>query len=560
MNGPYRLFWGDSHHQSYIPEQDPPLGDVLALAARYLDFYNSAYYMKQFRFVRPQAGQSRGLETAGRGHLHEQAAGREIAYRGVHLEGPKPAGMLAQQWAEVQAATAAAHQPGRFVTFPGYEWQGNGRWGDHNVIYRREGFDLCTAQTLPEMYAYLRKLEVEALAIPHHTAYLTGQRAPNWAYCDETLSPYAEIFSIHGCSESDEEWIGLRHNPHMGPGVGGSTYQDALDAGLHLGAICSTDNWTMMPGHWGQGLMACLAEELTRDSLWEAFRSRRVYGVTGDRIELDFTCNGAMMGSILPATPERHFEIAVTGCDAIDRIELLRNGRVLATHSASNLPESSELPGRLEGALPTRWKVRVEMGWGSHSHELPAPSPEMQRWDGVLSVQGGKMLGWAPCWVTPGQPMPHLAGDRAEFALVASQAAADRIVCNGLVFEFEADADAMLELRAGPRATPCVLRCTVHELAQRSRLLWDEAGCAAYLHEATGLTAEEAGQTDAYYHFAHKMKVHRAMPEAAYTARFSFTDRVASGGLPPHEDHYRVRVEQRNGQRAWSSPIWVKSS
>ena len=23
------------------------------------------------------------------------------------------------------------------------------------------------------------------------------------------------------------------------------------------------------------------------------------------------------------------------------------------------------------------------------------------------------------------------------------------------------------------------------------------------------------------------------------------------------EVHYRVRVEQRNGQRAWSSPIWV---
>ena len=87
-------------------------------------------------------------------------------------------------------------------------------------------------------------------------------------------------------------------NPHMGPGAGGSTYQSALDAGLHLGAVCSTDNWTNMPGHWGQGLMACLAEELTRDSLWEAFRRRRVYGVTGDRIELDFTCNGAPMGSI----------------------------------------------------------------------------------------------------------------------------------------------------------------------------------------------------------------------------------------------------------------------
>lgn len=552
MNSPYRIFWGDSHHQSYIPEQDPPLGEVLAQAARYLDFYSSAYYMKQFSFVPPHSARRTG-KAASRGHLHDEPANSDAVYRGVHLEGSKPADVLARQWAEVQAATAAANQPGSFVTFPGYEWQGDGRWGDHNVIYRSEGFDLCNAATLNELYDYLRRLEVEALAIPHHTGYLTGQRAPDWTRCDETLSPYAEIFSVHGCSETDEEWIGLRNNAHMGPGVGGSTYQDALDAGLHLGAVCSTDNWTMMPGHWGQGLMACLAEDLTRRSLWDAFRNRRVYGVTGDRIELRFTCNDAPMGGILPAAPERRFEIAVRGCDAIDRIELLRNGRVLATHSHQGtwrMPERDER---------TRWKVRVEMGWGPRSHELPAPDT---RWEGVLSVEGGTLMGWEPCWVTPGQPLPELQGgsplDAAAFAIVTSQAAADRDVRNALLFEFEADAGAALALHVsaqGEVAGDLALRTTVQELAQRSRLLWDAEGCAAYLHRLTGVTPQQAAHTDAYYHFAHKMKVHRAMPEAAYTARLSFTDEEPLSG----EAHYRVRVEQRNGQRAWSSPIWVTS-
>ena len=251
-------------------------------------------------------------------------------WRGIHLEGLKDREAMAREWREFQEVTAAWNRPGTFVTFPGYEWQGNGRWGDHNVVYKAEGHPIYAVDTLPDLYDRLRGLE--AIAIPHHTAYFVGQRAPTWSACDDRISPFAEVHSIHGCSETDEEWIGLRHNSHMGPGVGGGTYQEALDRGLHLGAICSTDNWTNMPGHWGQGLMACLARERTRESLWEAFRARRVYGVTGDRIQLSFTCNGAPMGSVLPYAPQRRIHVAVRGSAAIDRIEVLRNGRVMATH------------------------------------------------------------------------------------------------------------------------------------------------------------------------------------------------------------------------------------
>ncbi len=541
MNNHYRIFWGDSHHQSYIPVQDPTLDEVLAQTSRYLDFYCGAYYMKEFTFAPVLAAPSIARRTVY-GHLHDEPVGDAPVYRGVHLEGSKSESVLIRQWADMQQATALANQPGAFVTFPGYEWQGNGRWGDHNVIYRSEGFNLCDAETLPELYAYLRELKVGALAIPHHTAYLTGQRAPNWANLYEILSPYAEIFSVHGCSETDEEWIGLRRNPHMGPGAGGSTYQAALDEGLHLGAICSTDNWTQTPGHWGQGLMACLAKELTRDSLWDAFRKRRVYGVTGDRIALDFTCNDAVMGSILPAAPERRLEVSVRGADAIDRIELLRNGRVIATYThqgAWSMPEAN---------ARTRWKLRVEIGWGPRSSELPAPDT---RWQGALTIAGGRMLDWQPCWVTLGQPVPRLEHDTATFEIVHGQNAADRDERNAIVFEFEADTDAALHLQANGLD----LRDTVQGVSQCSRVLWDKESCEDLLLQVAGVTREQAEATDAYYHFANKIKVHRAMPEAAYTAALSFVDDEPLSG----ETHYRVRVEQRNGQRAWSSPIWVQA-
>ena len=129
------------------------------------------------------------------------------------------------------------------------------------------------------------------------------------------------------------------------------------------------------------------------------------------------------------------------------------------------------------------------------------------------------------------------------------QDAADRDVRNALVLEFEADAGAALHLHANALA----LDDTVQGVAAASHLLWDRDGCVEFLRQVAGVTPEQAAHTDAYYSFANKMKVHRAMPEAAYTAALSFVDDEPLAG----ETHYRVRVEQRNGQRAWSSPIWV---
>jgi len=295
-----------------------------------------------------------------------------------------------------------------------------------------------------------------------------------------------------------------------------------------------------MPGHWGQGLMACLAADLTRASLWEAFRARRVYGVTGDRILLTFTCNGAPMGSVLPPTAERRIEVQVCGADAIDRIELLREGRVIATHCHQGtwrVPEQR-----------TRFKLRVEAGWGPRLGEIPMPD---QRWAGTLSVARGRFTSWEPCWVTRDQGIPRLEGDSAHFQLVSRQAYATRPFQGGTLLEFEAEPDAELALRLNDLEA----RDTVRAFASHSRLLWYREESVERVRQATGIGPEQARRGDVYYQMAHKAKIHRAIPEAGYTARLSYVDDEPLAC----ETHYRVRVEQRNGQRAWSSPIWVQA-
>jgi hypothetical protein len=518
----YQLLWGETHHNTYqFDEQTPSLDEVCREAAKHLDFYAMAYYTSCADAFRP-GGHS--VELAG-----EQA---------LILEKWKDKARLKKEWAEVEEASRAYNQPGRFITFPGYEWQGDGSWGDHNVYHRQEGLPILRVQTITKLYDALRGHQ--AFAIPHHTAYRVGRRAPNWALCDDQISPFMEIFSVHGCSETDEEWVGLRQNSHLGPGTAGGTYQEALERGLHLGAICSTDNWGNMPGHYGQGLMACMANELTRDSLWESFLARRVYGVTGDRIWLEFTVNGAPMGSIIQASRRQQIRVKVRGSDALDRIEVLRNGRVIATHCHQgtwSLPR----PG-----LHTRFKLRIEVGWGPRPNELDLSD---RHWEGELVVDGGRFLSYEPCWVSPGQGIPELDGEKSTFAMRSSTQDVSKPRQNGVVFEFEAVPEAELLIRLNGLEE----NESVHSFASGSRVMWFRDECVRTLQEQCGLEPDSHEREDPYYNMAYKAKIHRIVPEAGYQAELVIEDDKPIIG----ETHYRVRVEQRNSQRAWSSPIWV---
>ena len=520
----YNIYWGETHDNTYqfAEGENPPITRAMERAAGHLDFYAAAYYTAFSPTHRPG------------GHPTDIAG--KIA---VAPETWKPRERLDREWAEVQEATRAINRPGSFVTFPGYEWQGDGSSGDHNVFYLREGLPIFRVQTIAELYDCLRGRD--AIAIPHHTAYRPGLRGRDWSVLDERLSPFSEVYSIHGCSETDEEWVGMRRNSSMGPNIGGGTWQDALDRGYHLGAICSNDNWGDMPGHFGWGRMACLARELTREALWEAFLDRRVYGVTGDRIQIDFRVTDAAMGRAIKAEGERKIRVRVVGSDALDRIEILRNGRVIATHCHQGTWEMPQPETR------ARFKMRIEAGWGPRPNQLPMPD---RKWKGELLVNGGRLLGFEPCWISPGQGRPLLRGECATFTFLTSTQYLHERSQNADVFEFEADLAAEIRVRMNGLEESG----TLADLARGSREMWFREESIRTLYERAGIAPGSPPRQDIYHGTAYKVKLHRPIPEAAYTAEFAIEDDEPFEG----EIHYRVRVEQRNAQRAWSSPIWVR--
>jgi len=104
----YRIFWGETHHNTYTTEPlFVAMDKVLQTAASHLDFYAAAYYTAWWP----------PLRTGGPLFGSEQP-------HSIILEEWKSQERLDREWAELQDEIGKACEPGRFVTFPGYEWQG----------------------------------------------------------------------------------------------------------------------------------------------------------------------------------------------------------------------------------------------------------------------------------------------------------------------------------------------------------------------------------------------------------------------------------------------------
>ncbi|MBN1808049.1 MAG: hypothetical protein JW909_03210 [Planctomycetes bacterium] len=530
MDG-FQLYWGDSHCNIRVFQEDI-FDETFAEARSRLDFLPIAYYPFEHECASPFLGLAVTNDRSGSPAEVSSALGLESI-------GQRP--LFLRQWDKVNEITRAHNDPGAFVTLPGYEWHGNRiRWGDHNVFFPEEGHPLLDTNELPDLFRQLSP--VGGLAFPHHTAYRVGERGKDWSFHDPDVSPLAEIFSSHGCSESIDSPFAMSHNSNMGPRTSGGTIVDGLLKGHKFGFIASSDAHYGYAGPWGRGLMALYARELTRDGILEAIRSRRAYGVTGDRIELEFTADGAFMGREAPqgsGPVEVRWNLRCS--DALDRIEILRNGRVLHVYSHR---------GKWRTPAGGRIKVRLETGWGPDTADgFKTP---LRRWSGSLALSGGRIIAAEPCFTVKGSSV-SLDKSRSSFTLTNHQRdtrTRDHTATQALVFELVCAEDGRITLNMDGAETSYSPR----DLCMDEHLSVDYEGIHRIVEEQFGLAPADIPNHDVYYHNAWKHRLSRAVPEEAYAVQGAFVDESP----PPGESFYYMRVIQENGQAAWSSPVWVR--
>jgi len=166
-----------------------------------------------------------------------------------------------------------------------------------------------------ELYKEFKGRE-DVMIIPH----IGGRRATLDVF-DEDLSPFIEIMSVHG----HFQWFA----------------DEAMERHLKTGFIASSDTHSGRPGNTfpvsfieavKSGLTAVYAADLTRKSLWEAFKQRHVYGTTSARIILNFKLGQAMMGDVVQTETNPVFDVKVHGTAPLEHVEIFKAGKKLYSH------------------------------------------------------------------------------------------------------------------------------------------------------------------------------------------------------------------------------------
>ena len=113
-------------------------------------------------------------------------------------------------------------------------------------------------------------------------------------------------------------------------------YIVALDKGWHVAPSNNQDNHK---GKWGNANSArdvILTDDFSEQGLYNAIRARRVYATEDKNLEINYTVNGQMLGSIISEVPEK-LNIAVSvydpdKTDSITKVEVIVNsGKTIYT-------------------------------------------------------------------------------------------------------------------------------------------------------------------------------------------------------------------------------------
>ena len=455
--GPHRPFWADLHGQS---------GETVGT--------NSA--RDYFAFARDYSA----LDVSG--------------HQGNDFQ------ITAEVWDEIVAAANEANEPGRFVAFVGYEWSGNSAGGgDRNVYFLGSQGELLRSShaqigdlsdlatdryPVSELHEALAGRS-DVVIIPH-----VGGRPSDLAWHSATLEPVVELYSSWG----EFEWM----------------LRESLERGYRVGVVAGSDGHKGRPGSsypgastfgvYG-GLSCILAAELSRSAIGEALKARRCYATSGQRIIVQALCEGRPVGSRFRLDRPPAFDLEIVGTDELEQIELWRGNDLLQSWPAKQERSPDQLRLSWKGAR-VRGRAR------------------MARWDGALTVEGGRILnveGYA--FDSPAEGVQEWDARRVSWRSITTGDS------DGVLVTLEARADTALAVDTALVST---------------EVKWSDLGDDGLRIAAGGLDLE--------------LTIERR-PLGLQTRHFRVNYQPDSS--PAGEQAYWIRALQVDGAKAWTSPWYV---
>jgi hypothetical protein len=226
-----------------------------------------------------------------------------------------------------------------------------------------------------------------------------------------------------------------------------------------------------------------------------------------------------MMGDVVPPDSPRVLTYDVRACGAIDSIRILKKGNVVF---------AAPLPGPAEE--DSAYLVRLSFGWDG------IRSTQTTDWRIRASVQGGRLREAFPCFAGgKGSTEKVNAVERLEESEVVVSAFTSRLNAHPI---------SELVLRLDGNSSTRVL---VEAETQRAGF---SGGCCLEAPVGRLCVRDEWGATSDVFSCP-KLRLGQAHGSSEMEVTGEWTDPNPAPG-----DWYLLRVQQKNGHTAWSSPIW----
>jgi hypothetical protein len=318
----------------------------------------------------------------------------------------------------------------------------------------------------------------------------------------------------------------MSHWTMLGHSMGGTTRSQTamaqLVAGRRFGLIAGTDTHNGHPASYNEGLTAILTEELTRESVFKALRARHTYAVTGDRIGLELSSGSAIMGDVLPRSAPRDFSLTVDPLAPLEYVKLLRNGRTVQVWSPDPAPEEKPSAGS--------WLVRVDFGWDRLG------SRDLTLWNMQIDLEDAEVEAVFPCFSGGQAGKDHLnrviRHSPQHLSVEAFTSRDNPVPVSGFVLRVNATRDFRLRISA------------------KTETLGQSGGFDLQTTLGEILRDDVWAQSDPRFS-SPKLRIGSSFRSDNLRFSANWSDPHSSG-----EDFYMLKVQQANGQMAWSTPIW----
>ncbi|MFX0085675.1 MAG: DUF3604 domain-containing protein [Candidatus Hodarchaeota archaeon] len=401
---------------------------------------------------------------------------------------------------DTQRAVKEFHKPGKFITFLGYEWSGNTcGGGDHNVYFLKDNQNIhrsSHSQVEDKLDEHTDRYPISRLLDTfrgRNDVLVIPHIGGRRAILEYNETDLTPFIEI--CSVHGHfEWFA----------------REAMERGLKVGFIGGSDDHTCRPGGTrptsrveavNGGLMGVYATKLTRESLWDAFRKRHVYATTGKRIILRVMCGNAIMGDKLTINKSPTISVEVIGTSGLEKVELIRGMDIIYVHKliCSNLI-SDTIKIVWSGARVTTRRRNTD-------------------WSGEINIDKGKIISAEEfAFDLPWHSITERTDQRVRWTSTTSGDS------DGIILRLDSSGDTILSFNTQPIEFS-------FKLNQLEELLTIKAG---------GIEQEVTVS-----------RLPEKIPPS--NTRFDYTDQNVEPGIHA----YYIRVVQSDGEKAWSSPIFI---